>query len=655
MLAVSAFLGLLSCAMMRQAGVEGLGASSVLTVGMGWWIVLASGVLAQKFLAAFLLDRQFTFAISAGVVLSSLALLGLSEALWVSAETAMLIWSAMVLFLVVWYRQNFTMALGFKDVESLAPVALCATFVLVWSWNSLINVGQLMETGSVSLWADCFIHATTILQYGEFRTLNRGSFEFVDTARSLYHFGSYLIPAATLRVADISGLQAAVALHLPIGLFVMFTSTHALATRIAPPPLVGVTGLLAVTLLFVLPDTSTYGLANGWFGLRWMLFSSPGSGYAIAGVLVSLIFLSEWLDRRNLVALMAAGVFAAMVFELRAHMLVWYLPAMAVCLMLGEPRIVEKIHQYRSLIAVAALAALPFASVSHYLWFVHVGNEPTAYTGLFTRVVTLVGQGFAAPLGFALLYPGMLGGLAITYPLMWFWRKKNHKPRPLDWFPLALAAIAGVIIIIAPAAPNGDQFEFKHRAFVLLYVVTLVWTTCLTVIWMDEKFTKVHAAWAVTAFVIALSILGLVHMDQFMNADRPKFNWGQQYINTPISKDLSAAAGFMRQHAKSKDVSIVMPVDLNARAADDATRFASLANVPMYLSRITMFSKSATEPRLRVYEEIRNTLAYDDARKKAKLNGIQWLVIKDGSAPRFDQRYQHAVFKQGDWAIYSMN
>lgn len=327
LLFASLALGLFTSIAMYKVGVPNVSLGSILLISGGWLVVLTNGVCVQKALAPALDDVDLTFALAVGIVCSSIVVLALTEIFQIPSAIGLMALCFFILFFVFFLRRHFTLRLSNLGLDALV-VPCCITFVLVWCWSSLTSLGELPKKGTISMWTDIFVHATTILQYGDFWTSSRSSIELANTPRPLYHYGSYVLPAALFSAIDISGLQSAVAVHLPIGLLAMFAGTYALAKQITTPLRSKITALLSISLLFIAPDTSTYGLANGWFGVRWMLFSSPGSGYAVAAVLISLLFLNAWLNDRNYVALISAVVFAAMAFQLRVHMLLWYLPAL---------------------------------------------------------------------------------------------------------------------------------------------------------------------------------------------------------------------------------------------------------------------------------------------------------------------------------------
>jgi len=652
LIVLAAGLTLLTWGMLGRAGVQGLGLGGVAAIAAGWLVILLCGALLQCFCAPRLPRPDLCFAVSGGIVVASIAVLILSELLQLSAARAFLILSCIVVCVAVLWRGYFNWSLTGAGAGGVAAAICCALCAAVWCWLSLGSVGRLPETGTLSLWTDCFIHATTILGYGDFHSLGRGNFEFIDSPRFLYHYGSFVLPAAVLPLADMSGLQAAVALHLPVGLVAMFCGVFSLAGQVAGAAAGRVAAALSVALLFLLPDPSTYALANGWFDVRWMLLASPGSAYAIAGVLVSLILAKAWLDTRLPVSLVAAFVLAFMVFQLRVHMLIWYGPALVLLLFAGEPRLRKLLPYALGVGVLGVLAMLPFATVIPYLTFVHAGiMEPTGYTGLYPGIVAALGERWAAPVGFLLLFPAMLGGLILLYPIFTLAWRRVGEIEPFDLFAFMLAASGAVAILFAPASWL-DPFEFKHRAFVLLYVVALIWTVSLGTRFCLRVFGRRTVLVSASAVAAVFLLLAAWSPAAFLDAGRPNFDWGKQYVDQHVPRDLIAAADFVRQQVSGPEVAIVLPLDDRAGAADNTTFFSAIANTPTYLSRHAIRPAATANSRLEFVEKLPTSPDYPEVRTQMASRGLHWFVLNSATAPAFDPDFSRPVFRQGAWAVY---
>ena len=65
-------------------------------------------------------------------------------------------------------------------------------------------------------------------------------------------------------------------------------------TRLGPVP-----ALIVPAALLLIPDASTYGLRNGFFGFHWLLFSHPGSGYGLSAAFTALTLVEIWRARQR--------------------------------------------------------------------------------------------------------------------------------------------------------------------------------------------------------------------------------------------------------------------------------------------------------------------------------------------------------------------
>jgi hypothetical protein len=651
---LSSLITLSLCGMMIRSGVSGISIQSFLEIESGWVIIILSGIISSDIFGRGKTSENYCLFISSGIVLSCISVLIIALLLHVSSLLAFEIWTCIVVIGLCLRRASFSIWLSKKSYEALIAVFLSIIIVTLWCWNPLNSVAHMKEAGLISLWTDCFIHATTILSFGDFNSLHQGSFEFIDDIRRLYHYGSYILPAAMLPLADMSGLQAEAALLVPIGLIALLTGTYALTRELLNGTSYKHYCFVVIFLLGIIPDPSVYGMANGWFGLRWMLLSSPGSGYAIAGVLISLIYAKNWIETRSTGSLIGALIFALMVFQLRVHMLMWYGPALVLWLATNENHDVIKWvkNRKKGMLGIGLtilMLALPLATIKEYLHYVHLGVEPTGYTGIYAHLVSVLGENLSAIIGFILLFPGMLGILLFLYPICLYISKNRNL---VCFFPLYLVATAAIIIVFVPPSQSGDPFEYKHRAFVLLYVVILIWTTVLALPYLSRLLGEKILFRVEKLFLVIITVITCLNLNSFLNLDKPKFLCGKQYVDTPISKDLINSAEFMRHHSCSSDVAVIYPIDIQARAAEDATRFSAISNVPLYLSRYTLFNPLIANKRLETITKIAKSKNYSEFVELMKENGFTYFVLNTKEPPDFDKLGCKSTFQSGNWMIY---
>ena len=337
------------------------------------------------------------------------------------------------------------------------------------------------------MWIDYYIHANTIAQFGSAIAAGQGAIDLAGQPIHFYHYGGFMLAAVIEAVTDLPSLGLASAILLPFGLLIGALGTYALATSLAGP----IAGAIAIAFVALLPDASHYGMANGFFGFHWLLFTAPGSGYAIGVAAVALALTKIWLDERDRRALVLAAVLVAAVFQLRAIFLPVLLPAfvmLLVCdtaLVRRHARLVTWLVFLATAMTVALLFAVPklnsfwldhsvvtrFFDLTH-----HRGGNPNPYSDWYAGYVANLNKNTAISLGVVLLVPVVLGLFSVLYPatlVIWIRRAGWNV---IDFFPLLLLLTYFAVVVFAPAAPNGSYNEFQHRPVVMVYQLVAIWT-----------------------------------------------------------------------------------------------------------------------------------------------------------------------------------
>ena len=257
--------------------------------------------------------------------------------------------------------------------------------------------------------------------------LGLSSFLLAGQPLVFYHYAAYMLPAAAAGVVSLPPWGLAASLLLPYGVLLMSLAVYAFArmqlgtaaATIAP-----------VALLFV-PDASTYGLRNGFFGFHWLLFTAPGSGYGLAAAFTALTLMAIWRSRQLSPCFWVAILVTAAAFEFRAQIFLILAPAMAAAL-LSETAFVRR-HARAVTVAVAVTviaviislamwdgardAWLRFSALRPFLDVVHSGMAPTAYDGAYTIIEKRHGPLVGTTLGVLALVPAALGAFALALPI----------------------------------------------------------------------------------------------------------------------------------------------------------------------------------------------------------------------------------------------
>jgi hypothetical protein len=122
---------------------------------------------------------------------------------------------------------------------------------------------------------------------------------------------------------------------------------------------------------------------------------------------------------------------------------------------------------------------------------------------------------------------------------------------------------------------------------------------------------------------------------------------------------LPQAAAFLRRNLRPGEVFAVQGLTLGRVASDVATELASLTGAPAYLARpfIQMTKghrrEQAAVERYAALAGVADQQSVADALVRLRELGIQWYVVAGHAGPRWDPARRHAVFVDGDCAVYA--
>src|SRR5713226_3787291 len=228
-----------------------------------------------------------------GVFASALAVYALVQWFHLLAATAFAAWSVIVLGCAIALRKRSSEP-GRFDIRETLGFALCGAATLMWC-REVAEVPQtLARDGLLTAWIDYFIHGGVISHFGDPRA-GRQSILLADFPAPLYHYASYLLPAAFAFPLDLPGLPLATSVWLPLGFFTMCAGAYALGHSLGG----AASGVGAVAVLTLVPEAGDYGLRNAFFGFDWNVLTHPGAAFALGIALLSLAFLKRWCEERR--------------------------------------------------------------------------------------------------------------------------------------------------------------------------------------------------------------------------------------------------------------------------------------------------------------------------------------------------------------------
>src|SRR5712692_4971981 len=595
-----------------------------------------------------------------GVFASALAVYALVQWFHLLAAIAFAAWSVIVLGCAIALRKRSSEPDRF-DPGGLLGVAFCGAATLMWCWEVAETPRILARDGVLPAWIDYFIHGGVISHFGDPRA-GRQSILLADFPAPLYHYASYLLPAAFAFPLDLPGLPLATSVWLPLGFFTMCAGAYALGKVLAGPA----GGIAAVAALTLLPDASNYALGNGFLSFHWHLLALPGASYAIGFFLLAAALLQRWLATGKPRPLLASACLAAGTLLFRVHIFALGLPAL-----LASAAMATRFAQRRKAVfftgALGAFAlfvwgyytftdSLPALEI--FLTSIHEYQEPTGYTGWYAGLLEAYGRGIAVPIGMVLVLAAGLGVLAVLYPISTFVARRSGGLQAVDLVPVSFIGCYTLLMLAVPTV-KWDPTELTVRPFVVLYAVVAVWTFAAFAKWFSTGGEqRERVVWWTLLLTSCLALLLLWPQTERLGL-QPKFQWGWRFYPYKIQPGVLQAGTFLRRNSVAGDLFAVQGLRLGWAPTDLAIQLVSLSGMPAYLGyAIAQIDdpgrrREVALERHAALNQVAAMESMNEALGRLRNLGIQWYVVADRSGPRWDPERRHAVFVDGSVAVYS--
>lgn len=615
-----------------------------------------------------------------GTVATNLVVMGIINLASVSAGRAFFLFAGGIVALMFIFNfpttalreRRFRTYIPSIDRVSLFHLAILCIVVLAWSRLQASAFPSLQQTGNAQIWIDYFLHGNQIAQYSRVDGLVRGDIELTGEPPVLYHRAIFVLPAAISQLAHVPAFAAATALLLPLGLLVCLLGVAVLGNTLAQDK---TTGLLAALLLVVLPDASTYGLRNGFFGFTWLTFTGPGTGWALGICATSLAFSCSWLRTDSRGALILAAALALAVFWHRAHLFILFVPAFVLLAFAAfghtgifKPHRVKLVKRAAMLFVGACIAGwiwpevrtywLRLSGVEEFLGFAHTLNEPTAYTGWYAYLIEHYGIGVAVPVGIAMIPLAAFGLLLLVFPILYWLKRHRLDAEASDAFPLIMGGVFIAIIMFAPVASWGDPTEYQQRGFPLLYAILLTYCVAYASLLLKQFHSTIGFQPATVRIgLLAILTVGGVILHWGDDPSKPSFSRGEEFHSFQVDSSWFLAGEYLRSHSMESDVFAVVPTAPDAILVDDASALVSLSGVSAFFARAAIKKLSyrgVVEERLAILNKVSSLTSQEAAFELLRRHGINWLVVSNLSALAWDTEGKGADFRDGPLAIYQI-
>ena len=602
-----------------------------------------------------------------GITITSTIMMGPTILWHWSAQDAFLVWSALVLIgaLVGLHRPPSGLPYSTLDLPIAFGIALFVGFFTRYQAAALPAVWQ---TGTLAAWSDYFVHGTLIASFGDPLALRAGDIMLPGAPRPFYHYAPFMLPAALSEVTNLPGLGLATAVLLPLGIFVGLCGLYPLAVELG-----GLwQGLLALLLVALLPDASHYGLYNPLFSFPWLLYAAPGSAYAIGLAAIAWLCMLRGLRGGKRTALILSVLLTLFLIPVRAHMFLLFGPALVGTIFLSLIRPTLRAQVLGLCITVCiGMTILLIAGVfdkyggqqarsEDYLKMVFE-NGPTQYLTFLHHLSQQLGQVVATSIGGLLLMPATLGLWTFFFPAVAIWEARRGRFAPEDCLPVLLCLTYLALIFWAPISSTGDLAEYKHRHFVLLYVIIVLWTVLRLASLAGVSRALKRAGPAVSGGLIGALVLGTFLVFRDIDAARPprSMTWAKGSYAVQVEPGIPDAAFFIRTHERQGDVLAVGGTGAFGALKGPAVELSSLTDLPVYVGRIDQYI-SARGPEIAALVKARASQMAavhaspirEAAFSALRAYGVRWYVTVAPEMPAWDRTGATATYQAGSTFVY---
>ena len=509
-----------------------------------------------------------------------------------------------------------------------------------------------------TVWDDVFIHVREISAFAHAHGLaSIPDIKMAGASAPVYHFASYMVPAALNAVTSTSAIDAYCAFQLPFGILLIGLAAFSLISIFwkAWP------ALIAAAAVVSLPDAYQQGFGIRLLSFHFMTQVNLGIFYGIACISVAWIFMIEGCRRARLVAVGIAYVFLAVCSTYKAHLFV----ANAFILLLYPCFLFPGLRRRWRLLAAVSLTAI-FVTV---VWISQMSPRvPTLRldgSGI-AQYVRILMDGFDAGVirdTFRALYvehhyPRLVNAIIVTSLIVissfgfWtlvapfvFWRLRRNMPRRILWFP-ALIVINYLVMAHFLALDErgiGTAEEFVNRPIVWAYFVLVAFAAAgIYVLAFRDTAPRQNAARWGLSILACLALFG-VYLESRQLQTYPGWKGYGDYAefnSAPLC--LVRAAQYIRDNGRYDEVMQDSRYDPSfvATALSERQAFAVGATSAGRIGRL--------RERLDAVARIQSAADGGGLQRFAETNRIAWYLMHPEDSARWDDRFLDRAAYQCD-------
>jgi hypothetical protein len=551
---------------------------------------------------------------------------------------------------------------------SLACIGFTALAVTLWVREAQPVMSAANGSTVFTVWYDVFIHVREISAFAQSHGLSSISdIKLAGNAAPVYHFASYMMPAALDTLTSVSALDAYVAFQLPFGILLV-----GLAAYVLPAVVLKSTwpAVFAAAAVVALPDAYEQGFGIRYLSFHFMSQVNPGMLYGIACIAMSWLFMIEACRRDRAWGVVASYVLLAACVMYKAHLFVANAMILMLypCLYFG--RGIARIRWQWRVVLAAALCALFVAVVAvaqssprmptfrldgsgigDYVYILMGGTSEGRLKDAFRWLSFENGAPSAAwaLLVAALIVFGSFGLWIAAAPLV-FWKTRRLVDRRA-WAFVLIVVVNYMVMSMGLALDQqgvGEREELVNRPQAWAYFVVVVFVAGGAAL----ALARSSSAPPLRMRLLAASIACLMLWWVFMGAQRlqtvPEWEAYADYADFNTSSTcLVSAAQYVRGHARPGD-------HLQDSSFDPQMRVTAIAERQSFVAQ-SFFGgdRSLVAERVAAVDAVQATKDGTALTAWARANRVVWYVMRPEDSDGWDGRFlEQAVFRCDGYRVF---
>jgi hypothetical protein len=602
------------------------------------------------------------------LVLVCIQFLNISPIHAFGAAAFLVIISCIISYKIIIFKKHSCYETNIKNTAvDVAAIIIISLLTTLWCREIISSLVTVHQTGIFSAWPDIFLHSSEITSLQNYSVLSNQSFYLAGTEQSFYHVASYSLSSFYASITNEPALNVSTYFWTPVGIILMGIAAYGLGAML----LDRCVGFAATAAIFLLPDASMYGAKISFFGFHWLLQISPGSGYALAIVLVALAMYVQGVrqDRFALILWSMPIVLLSALFRVQIAAPAAVMFTFLAAAVWRPAKLWHRNAAYLIFASALILTVLLFESIElapHFLTGNYIGSK--FFDAIHARVIELgsIGKMYKyiidiSPLllnwliGYAVFLSAALG---LIFPVVFIFTIKklsSLKEWKINIIPFFVILSSFMMIVLLPVPADGDFSNFGHRQFVLIYIVSMVLLVYWVVLASKDFISKYQLTSNVKIAIISFLLLVGVSVPWIngQGIQQPN-NWALGITSNLIPEALFNATSYIRQNSQIQDWVLSSNLDPLAKVVSLTERSAFLSRESLH-QRLGGEYAQIYKLRKVEFEHINNFKKFADLKSFGLKNNVKWFLKYPNEMQGWTSSILHcAIFESGGYSVFNL-